>query len=129
MAETNPFDYINSILEIKNYLIDSDEMEKGYNPFLTNRALSLHIDSLLYANEINLYGSLDKKLQYDYLFYSIRKMKRKFAKWPKKSKDDDILKIMEYYNVSRPTAEGYAKLLKENQIKELYARTEKGGTK
>jgi hypothetical protein len=89
----------------------------------------MHIDTLLYANEVNRYGGLDKQFQYDYFFNAIRKMKRKFQKWPKKSKSEDLEKIMECYNVSRRTAEEYALVLTESQIKELYAATEKGGTK
>lgn len=125
----NPFDYINSILETKKYLFDTEDAEKDYSPFLTNRALSLHIDSILYSNELNQHGSLDKLLQYDYYFHSIRKMKRKFAKWPKKAKDEDIDKICEYYSVNKNRAEEYARMLTEDQIEQLYAWTEKGGTK
>lgn len=128
MPGDKAFDYINSIFENKGYLWDEDA-EKNYQPFLAIRAVSLHIDGILYANELNQCQDLPKKMHYDYLFHAIRKMKRKFAKWPKKAKDEDILKIMEYYNVSRQKALDYATILTKTQIKELYARTDKGGLK
>ena len=77
-----PFDYVNSINNTKKNLIEDETSEKGYNPFLTNRALSYHVDSLLYANDMNMLSILDNKLQYDYYLHGLKKSKR-YSKWHK----------------------------------------------
>ena len=81
-----PFDYVNSINFTKKNLMKNtanDELaEKDYVPFLTNKSLSYFTDTLLYANEMNRYHFLDKRLQYEFYLNSIRKKKR-FAKWAK----------------------------------------------
>ena len=63
-----PFDYVNSINFTKKNLMKNtanDELaEKDYVPFLTNKSLSYFTDTLLYANEMNRYHFLDKRLQY-----------------------------------------------------------------
>ena len=73
----NPFDFVNSINDSKKNLMvgtENDELaEKGYNPFLINKAFSYFIDTILYANEINQYSHLDNKLQYEYYLNGIPK--------------------------------------------------------
>ena len=45
----------------------NDELaEKDYVPILTNKSLSYFTDNLLYANEMNRYHFLDKRLQYEF---------------------------------------------------------------
>ena len=69
---SNPFDYVNEILQGKKQLIVDDLSEKGYTPYLTNRSLSYHNDCILYANEMNMRHHVDNKLQNDYLLNTIR---------------------------------------------------------
>ena len=91
-----PFDYVNSINFTKKNLMKNtanDELaEKGYAPFLTNKSLSYFTDTILYANEMNRYHFLDKKLQYEFYLNSLRKKKR-FAKW---AKAEAALKILSH---------------------------------
>ena len=95
-----PFDYVNSINFTKKNLMrntENDELaERDYVPFLTNKSLSYFTDTLLYANEMNKYHFLDKKLQYEFYLNSIRKKKR-FAKWAKADDNDDLSMISEFY--------------------------------
>ena len=77
----NPFDFVNSITYSKKDIMN-DINEKEYAPFLVNRSLSYHQDTLLYANEMNSRFDVSHRLQYHYLLNSIRKRKR-FAKWAK----------------------------------------------
>ena len=74
---------IPSILQTKKSVINDDIDLKDYTHFVVNRALSYHIDCVLYANEMNLYPELEKDLQYQYLLNTIRPMKRKFQPWQK----------------------------------------------
>lgn len=64
---SNPFDYVNAVLQSKKKLIVDDQTEKAYNSFMTNRALSYHMDCLMFANEMNQKHFIDKKMQFDYL--------------------------------------------------------------
>ena len=110
-----PFSYTNSIMTTKKYLNDLSQ----YIPFITNRHLSQYIDMLLYANEMNQMSILPKKLQYDYLFGSIRKMKRPFKKWPKKYNSDDIKLVANHYSVSYHKAHKYLEILSPKQLEEI----------
>jgi hypothetical protein len=121
----NPFDVINDISLKKAGLI-TGENEKDYNPFLTNRGLSYFPDTIFHAQEMNLLHHLDKKMQYDYLFNSIRKSKR-FSKWSKKDSGKDIESIIEYFGYSRRRAEEALKVLTIDQVKQIKKKLEKGG--
>ncbi len=52
-------DWLNSINQNKKNLIDDDaSIEKTYSPYIINKCLSAHIDSIMFANEINLLACL-----------------------------------------------------------------------
>ena len=123
----NPFDFVNSITYSKIDIMN-DINEKEYAPFLVNRSLSYHQDTLLYANEMNRRFDISHKLQYHYLLNSIRKRKR-FAKWSKPELADDLKIVMEYYLVSREKAEEYLNILSKREIGILKTRMNKGGVK
>ena len=56
-------------------LLEDDLQEKAYVPFVINRSLSYFPDTILYANQVNHYNQLDKKMQFDYLRLSLRPRK------------------------------------------------------
>ena len=119
MAE-DAFRFTNSILNTKEYLTDLAE----YNPFFTNKALSQHADCLLHANGLNiLYQHMSFRMQYNYYFHALKKMKRKYGKWGTKSKDDDIQLLMQYFDYSRDKAESVIGILTKEQIKEIREKT------
>ena len=124
-----PFDFVNSInFTKKNLMRDTanDELaEKGYAPFLTNKSLSYFTDTLLYANEMNRYHFLDKKLQYEFYLNSIRKKKR-FAKWAKADDNDELSMISEFYQISLSKAKEAIKILSPEQIKTIKDKMEQG---
>lgn len=118
-----------SILQTKvNYLRDDVDL-KEYSPFMVNRALSYHMDCVLYANEMNKHHSIDKDIQYQYLLNSIRPVKRKFQPWQKSSTDKDLECIKEYFGYSNQKAKEALILLSAEQIAEIKIRTDKGGVK
>ena len=123
----NPFDFVKSITYTKQDIMN-DLNESEYESFLVNRALSYHQDCLLYANEMNRRFELSVRLQYHYLLNTITKRKR-FAKWIKPEKIDDLNIVMEYYQVSRAKAEEYLNILSENNIAVLRKKMNKGGVK
>ena len=124
---SNPFDYVNSILQNKKNLIVDELTEKEYQPFLVNRTLSYHKDCILYANEMNRRHLTDKKMQYDFFLNTIRSQKRPFAKWVKSEKSEDIECIKAIYGFSDTKAREALRLLSNEQIQQLKEQTDIGG--
>lgn len=117
---------IPSILQTKKDVLDE---EKDYKPFLVNRALSYHLDCILYANQINMNPNLDSRLQYQYLLNTVRPMKRKFQPWQKASVLKDIDCVKEYFGYSNEKAKEALRILTDEQITLIKEKLEKGGVK
>jgi len=124
---SNPFDYVNEILQGKKQLIVDDYTEKSYESFLTNRSLSYHKDCIMYANEMNRRHFLDKKMQNDYLLNTVRSRKRPFSKWAKAEKSEDMACVKTYFGLSDAKAREVLRLLSDEQIRELKDKTDPGG--
>ena len=106
---------------------DNDVLaEKSYSPFLTNRALSYHNDTVAIANEMNTRHSLDKRLQYEFLLNIVRPKKR-YAKWSKKEKGGDVDIVKEYFKYNDIKARQALTILTKEQIVEIRQKLEKGG--
>ena len=99
-----------------------------YAPYIINRCLSGHIDCLMYANEMNKYSSLDKKLQYDFLINIIRKKKR-FSPWLRQEKIKDIEVVKSYYGYSNEKAKQALRILSDEQLNFIKQKLETGGKK
>jgi hypothetical protein len=123
---TSPFDIIKSFNEKTEMLVTDEHSEKEYTPFVVNRGLSFMRDTILYAAEINKYSCLDKKLQHDFYYYAIPKGKR-FGKWEKRIKNEDIVLIQTIYSCSEKVAIQYLDILNEEAINTLKLRMEQGG--
>jgi hypothetical protein len=122
-------DWLNSINQTKVNLIDDDlSLEKEYAPFIINRCLSGHIDCIMYANEMNRYNFLPKKMQYDFFINSLRKKKR-FSPWLRKDQIKDLECVKQYYGYSNEKALQSLKILNKEQINFIKQRLEIGGKK
>jgi hypothetical protein len=124
---SNPFDYVNAILQNKKQLIVDEVTEKDYLPFIVNRSLSYHKDCVLYANEMNRRHFIDKKLQNDFLLNTVRSQKRPFAKWIKSEKSEDLECIKTVFGFSDTKAREALRLLSKEQIQQLKEQTQTGG--
>jgi hypothetical protein len=124
----SPFDYVNAILQNKKKLIVDELTEKSYAPFLVNRSLSYHKDCIFYANEMNRYHQIDKKLQNDFLLNIVRSQKRPFAKWVKAEKSEDLECIKQIFGFSESKAREAVRLLSKEQIQKLKEQTDIGGS-
>lgn len=122
-----PFDFIEAISHTKKDLFEDATVEKVYSPFLTNRGLSFFSDTILYANEMNLRSTLDKRPQFTYLLNSIRPRKR-YSKWFKKEKTERLDIVSEYFGYSTSKAKDIIRILTDEQIKSIKKQLEKGGT-
>jgi len=116
-----------SILEKKKSVFQDEYDYKDYKPFVVNRALSYHMDCVLYVNEMNLHAGIDPDMQYSYLLNTIRPMKRKFQPWQKSEVDKDIECVKQYFGYSNEKARETLRILNDDQIAEIKAKTTKGG--
>ena len=122
-------DWLNSINQTKKNLIDEDpSLEKEYPPYIVNRCLSGHLDCIIFANEMNKYNFLPKKLQYEFLLNSLRKKKR-FSPWLRKDKVTDLECIKKYYGYSNEKASQALKILTNEQINFIKKRLDIGGVR
>ena len=117
---------IPSILQTKKNVLDN---EKDYKPFLVNRALSYHMDCILYANMMNLNPQLDGKLQYQYFLNTVRSMKRKFQPWQKQETIKDLECVKEFFGYSDEKAKEALRILSDEDISYIKEKTDKGGVK
>ena len=120
-------DWLNSINFNKDNLIEEDpEAISSYPPYIVNRCLSGHLDTVLFANEMNKYSNLDKDMQYSFFLYTLRKRKR-FSPWLKKEQVDDLDLVKEHYGYSNEKARVALTLLTKTQIEYIRKKHEKGG--
>ena len=120
-------DWLNSINFNKDDLTSEDpECIKEYPSYIVNRCLSGHLDTILYANEMNLHPNLDKDMQYQFFLNSLRKRKR-FSPWLRKDKVDNLNIIKKYYGYSNEMALQALRLLTQQQLDYIKKRLDTGG--
>jgi len=126
MSKRNPFDFVKSVsYDKKNLMVDEVE-EKAYQPFLTNKALSYHQDSVFLTNEMNVRHGADNRLQYLFFLNTLRKRQR-FSKWEKPYVSKKLDTIKKYYRISTLRAKEYMEVLSDKQYRELKNRMKTGG--
>ena len=117
-------DWLNSINQTKKNLIDNDpSVEKDYPPYIINRCFSGHLDAVLFANEMNRYNFLPKKMQYDFYINSLRTKKR-FSPWLRKDMVKDLDYVKRYYGYSNEKAKQALKILTKKQLNFINWRSE-----
>ena len=125
MAELK--DWLNSVNFTKENLIEEDpSLIKDYPPYIVNRCLSGHLDTVMFANEMNKFPNLDKDLQYHFFLNTLRKKKR-FSPWLRKDKVTDLEIIKQYYGYSNEKALNALKILTPDQINFIKQRLDIGG--
>ena len=120
-------DWLNYINFTKENLIEDDpEAIKSYPPYIVNRCLSGHLDTILFANEMNKYSNIDKDLQYSFLLYTLRKRKR-FSPWLKKEQIENLDLVKKHYGYSNEKARIAVNLLTKTQIEHIRNKHDMGG--
>ena len=122
----SPFDYLKAINESKEDVMLTSQDEKKYAAFIVNRGLSFFMDTIFQANEINRNHHLDSRLQFDYLLNSIRQKKR-YSKWLKSEKLDDLDIIKEYYGFGNEKAKNALQVLSVDQLAYIRRKLNQGG--
>jgi len=124
-SSISPFDFINAIHERRNIITD-EWSEKQYNPYIINRGLSFGHDTIIPANEMNCRAHLDKKLQNIFLINIVQSRKR-YNKWLKKDKVENVELVQQYYGYSITKAHQVLSLLSEEQLQKIKEKLYKGG--
>jgi len=123
----SPFDFINNISSSRTSIWD-DTSDTEYNSFMVNRGLSQYPDTILYSQLINENGQyLSNKQQYDFYRLAINNKKKRFAKWHKAKKRDDISELAEFYGISVRRLEQYLELMSDSELTEVADMMYKGG--
>lgn len=115
MSHDIVFQFLNSIHDSKEDLMESTYQEKEYQPYFINHYLSSNIDTLLYAQQMNELPHASNRMQYDYLRVAIRP-KRRRCSWGKKIKIKDVEDVKLYYNCSTKDALRYLEILSQDDI-------------
>ena len=122
-------DWLNSINFTKENLMGQDPTSvKEYAPYIINKCLSGQIDTILFANEMNMNHSLDKDMQYSFYLNTLRKRKR-FSPWIRKDKVQNLEYVKRYYGYSNEKAIQALKILNKDQLNFIKQRLETGGMK
>ena len=115
----NPFKFIDIVGYSKDESdLTSELIRQEYQPFIINRSLSYHADSLIYANEMNQRHFLSEDLQFQFYLNSLRPRKR-FAKWAKAEKVDNLEAVKIAFNYNNEKALQIIDLLSDEQIDEI----------
>lgn len=110
------FYYLNLINQADQSDIEVDD--KVYNQFLVNRGLSLHIDTIALANEMNKYGCVSNQMHFDFLRNTVNPRKR-WAKWPKPKSHKSASIISQYYGISLRKAYDYIGIIDDKTISDM----------
>ena len=120
-------DWLNSVNINKDNLIEEDpEAISSYPPYIINRCLSGHLDTVLFANEMNKYSNIDKDMQYSFFLYTLRKRKR-FSPWLKKEQMDNLDLVKKHYGYSNEKAKVAVSLLTKTQLELIRNKHDRGG--
>ena len=120
------FQYVGDLTAKKSRLIElDDEFEKNYNPFMVTRALSNNVSDVLWANILNVTPeAFTKRMHYDFLFHTLKAGKR-YGKWAKETKSDEIDAVAEYHQINKQEAERIIDLISREEMERIL--TYKGG--
>lgn len=122
-------DWLNSINDTKKNIIQEEpNIIKEYSPYIINKCLSGQMDTILFANEMNINSHLDKDMQYSFYLNTIRKRKR-FSPWLRKDKVKDLECVKQYYGYSNEKASQALKILTQEQLNFIKQKLDIGGIK
>ncbi len=122
-------EYLNTInFSKQNLMLDDPGWENNYPSYVINKCMSHHMDTIMFANEMNRYPNLDKRLQYDFFINTVRP-KRRFSPWGKKQTVKDIDLVKQYYGYSNEKAKQALRILTPKQLDYIREKLNKGGKK
>ena len=118
-------DWLNSINHTKVNLLEENPDAK-YPAYIINRCMSGHLDTVMFANEMNLSHNLDSDMQYSFYLNSVRK-RRRFSPWLRKDEIKDLDCVKRYYGYSNEKAKQALRILTKEQLNFIKSTFETGG--
>ncbi len=117
----SPFEISKTILQTKEDVYTTDELfNKEYAPFMINRIMSNSESTVLFAECMDRYVCLDKKIQYDFYLKGVPKARSYQKMWSKKEtteiNTDTIESICNAMNVSFRRGVEIYKLLGQSAV-------------
>lgn len=125
---TEVWDWIKSINETKTNLLLEGEDIRAYVPYVVNKSLSYHLDSIMFSNEMNRLFHIPAECQYQFYLNSLKKNKR-YSKWVKPQNIQDLEIIKKYYDINNTKAMEVLDLLSKKQIEYIKNKLETCGLK
>ena len=119
----DPFQIADNIF-MKTGILDPAEV--GYDAFMMARICSNNLDTVFFANELNRFPNCSKQMSYRFYYEAIEKGKR-YGKWRKSPKDDEIACIVKAYGVNKRKASQYHKILGPEGVQKVIASQFQGG--
>jgi hypothetical protein len=124
----NPFDWLNNINGSTESIWDESTSEKEYNSFMINRGLSQFRDTVLFSQMMNEKSQyISNKMQYDFYRLGITHKKKRFAKWHKPEKLQEIEMLSKHFGINIRVLENYVSLMSETDYATLMGSLERGG--
>ena len=120
-------DWLNSINHTKVNLLE-ENLDAKYPAYIINRCMSGHLDTVMFANEMNLSHHLDSDMQYSFYLNSVRK-RRRFSPWLRKDEIKDLDLVKRYYGYSNEKAKQALRILTKEQLNFIKSKLETGGKK
>ena len=117
-------DWLNSINHTKVNLLEENPDAK-YPAYIINRCMSGHLDTVLFANEMNMNHHLPLDMQYLFFLNSVRKRKR-FSPWLRKDEIKDLDLVKRYYGYSNEKAKQALRILTNEQLNFIKSKLETG---
>ena len=123
----NIFDFFTAI-NLKQDLLKEDPQSITF--YIINQLLSQYSDSLLHVNEMNSRPSCDDKLQYEYLFHSLRQGDRNIQRWmvPDTFNQNNLELVKQYCGYSTEKAQSVLEILTDEQLEYIRKSFLKGGS-
>lgn len=117
------FQFVNAINSGK---VDDNLDTKQYVPYVVNKQFSYFTDTIFIANELNQRPLLDNDQQFSF-YINIVRPKKRFTKWSKADKSEDINMLSEYFECNIENAKTAASILSDDQLAEIKKFMDKGG--
>jgi len=126
IEKPKPWTYMTAVSETKKDILkETPELANFYPAFVVNKGFSYFPDSVLYANDMNMYPDIPAAAQYYYYMSSLRKRQRR-SKWWKREPNADLDMVREVYQVRAEVAKQYMKILTEENLQTLRELTDTG---
>jgi len=124
----NLTDYLGPINLTKKKIMDcgDEQVERGYVPFVINRCLSYFADTIIFANEMNRFSHIGKKLQFDF-YLNIIRVRNRFKAFDKRDDPELLGKVKEYYGCNNTKALEYMRILSEENLEYIEQKLDRGG--